>query len=212
MTDMTPLAIDHIIFATPDLDLGVERLFELTGLEASPGGTHPQWGTRNAVVILENQTYLEVIGPDPARDPATEVTLMGIQSLAAPCLVTWVARTADLERAEAQARAHDLDLGRILAGSRAQSDGTVLSWRLSDPEAEREGGVLPFFLDWGTTPHPALAAKPQGALVELTVEHPEPARIQGLNAALGLDVNVAYGAAPAVTAVLSTPRGNVELR
>lgn len=37
--------VDHIIYATPNLDLGIKKLEDLLGIKAIPGGSHPGLGT-----------------------------------------------------------------------------------------------------------------------------------------------------------------------
>jgi hypothetical protein len=74
------------------------------------------------------------------------------------------------------------------------------------------GGVVPFLIDWGTSPHPAASAAPGLSLASLRGEHPDAARVAALLARLGLPLPVDPGPAPALVATLDTPRGPVTLR
>ena len=59
-------------------------------------------------------------------------------------------------------------------------------WELTDPFADRAGGTLPFFIDWGASPHPAEAGPSGAQLLELRVEHPDAAAVATQLAALGV--------------------------
>jgi hypothetical protein len=217
-SDAHPL--DHLVYATRDLAESVAALEALLGARFAPGGSHHDWGTRNAILPLGASSYLEVIGPDPDVGAAVAVAPFGIASAAAPRLATWSAKGTDLARLAERARSRGVDLGATRRGSRFRPDGSLLSWEMTEPLAPRCGGVIPFFIDWGSTEHPARAARSEPSatgtearieLLDLRARHPEPERVAAFLAALGVHLVVERGAEPALAATLRAPTGTVVL-
>ncbi len=159
---MMERGLDHLVYATPDLDGSVKTLAERFGTAPVPGGAHPGWGTRNALIGLGTGLYLEIIGPDPAQPEPGRARPFLIDDLTEARMVTWAYRHPDpesvrdtLERKFQVTLPHeDVRLGPVRAMSRAPPDGSTLRWRLSDPMALPAGGAVPFVIDWGTTRHP----------------------------------------------------------
>ena len=205
-------AVDHLVYAAPDLDSAVARIERLLGVRATAGGSHPGMGTRNALISLGPATYLEIIAPDPAQADYRRPRVFRIDELDAPRLVTWAAKSDDIDRLATTKLDGGARLGAAMAGSRETPDGSRLAWQLTDPYQVIADGVVPFFIDWGDTPHPAGSASSRATLVELRAEHPDPERIRRMFAALGLDVAVTEAAEPALSAIIDSPRGRVELR
>ena len=203
--------VDHLVYATPDLAAGVERVERLLGVKAVPGGQHPGGGTRNALIRLGDETYLEIIGPDPDQPKPPRPRRFGIDELKAPRLVTWAVKGTDLDSIVKTAKSHGLDPGQVQSGSRKRPDGVLLSWRLTVSPVLTVDGIVPFFIDWGETPHPASALPKGCTLVALRAEHPDANRIQAGLTALGLNLRVDTGSAPALIATIRTPKGDVEL-
>ena len=119
--------VDHLVYTTPDLELGIQAIEKLTGVRASAGGQHPGLGTRNALIALGSSTYLEIIGPDPDQPAPHGARRFGIDGLKAPRLLTWVAKGTDLAPFVDRARANGVLLGDVISGSRKRPDGVVLS-------------------------------------------------------------------------------------
>jgi hypothetical protein len=207
-----PPAADHLVYATPDLQAGVDRVERLVGVRAAPGGQHPGRGTRNALVALGPATYLEIIGPDPEQPTPKDPRPFGIDGLREPRLVAWASKSADLEQIAGNAERHGMKLGPVIAGSRRRADGVLLAWRYTDPRIVVGDGIVPFFIDWGQTPHPAATAATGASLLALHAEHPDAARVQKMLDDLGVDLAVQPGRSPALVATINGPRGQVTLR
>ena len=86
-----------------------------------------------------------------------------------------------------------MTLGAVASGSRRRPDGVVLAWRYTDPTVVVADGLVPFFIDWGSSPHPALTAAKGATLTQLRAEHPDAPRVQKMIDALGLDLRVSPG-------------------
>ena len=203
--------IDHLVYATPDLNAGIDRIEQLLGVRATPGGQHPGIGTRNALIALGPSSYLEIIGPDLEQPKPERPRTFGIDDLRAPRLATWVAKGTDLEQLTRAAASHGVTLGDVIAGSRRRPDGVLLAWRFTDPRTVVADGIVPYFIDWGTSPHPSATAARGVTLAGLRAEHPDAPRVRAMLDHLGLDLPVKAGSQPALIATLDTPKGRVEL-
>jgi hypothetical protein len=94
--------------------------------------------------------------------------------------------------------------------SRRASDGTLLTWRLTSFATDPSDRLVPFLIDWGTTPHPTTAALPTLPLHSLQAEHPDPVRIQ-MRLALDMDLPVGSGQQPRLVVALQGPDGPIVL-
>jgi hypothetical protein len=204
--------VDHLVYAAPDLKLGIDAIEKLLGIRATPGGQHPGRGTRNALVALGPATYLEIIGPDSEQSKPAAPRTFGIDDLTSPRLVAWAARGTDLEHLVEEAARNGVMLGPVGSGSRKRPDGVLLSWRYTSPTTVLGDGIVPFFIDWGKSPHPAQTAAPGASLVGLRAEHPDAQRVQQMLRHLGLGLPVMPAPAPALIATVGTAKGKVELR
>ncbi|MGD8320700.1 MAG: VOC family protein [Gemmatimonadota bacterium] len=210
MTDSTLLSrIDHLVYAVPDLQAGMDRVEALLGVRPVPGGRHPHYRTHNAILSLGDTTYLEVIAPDPSAAIPDRGMPLGLQDLTAERLATWAVRTERI-MADAAAAASS-GVGQVEAGSRQRADGTLLTWKLTDPYAMPFDGALPFLISWGDTPHPAASAPCAGTLASLHIEHPEAERVRDALTPLDLGVEVRHADAVRLVATIRTDQGTVVL-
>lgn len=203
--------VDHIVLATPDVDDTADRLSITFGVRAVPGGRHPDWGTRNALFALGDDVYLEIVGPD-LEAPAPEAPRpFGIDDLSAPRVATWAVKGRSLDALVVEARSSGIDLGEVHRRTRRRPDGALLGWSMTASTAPRADGIIPFFIDWGVSPHPATTSPRCGTLVGLRARHPEAAQVRAMLKSLGLDLHVESGEAARLIATIETPRGRIEL-
>jgi hypothetical protein len=207
--------IDHLVYATPDLEPTIAELAERLGVQPAIGGRHLGRGTRNALVGLGGKRYLEIIGPDPEQGEPAEPRPFGIDDLDGAGLATWCARSSKpLADAVMAARTVGIEPGDPTPMSRLRPDGVRLEWVLTVPQMSGQfAGVVPFLIDWGESPHPSASAPAGVDLVQLRLAHPDPERLHVMLSALGADdgVELVEGSRPAVSALLSTSDGVLQL-
>lgn len=203
--------VDHLVLSTPDLDEGIGYIEHLLGTEVVPGGRHPDYGTSNALVSLGEHMYLEIVGPDPQRSTARMPVLFRINQVNEPRLVTWAAKGPKLADTVASARTAGIDLGEISGGARLRPDGTTLRWRLTDPYTDRMAGIIPFFIDWGDTTHPAATLPAQCELLTVNLDHPDAEKAERGLRAVGVITQVVTSDTARIRATIRTPDGIIEL-
>ena len=204
--------VDHLVYATPDLNRGVEEIEKLLGVRATAGGQHPGRGTRNALIALGPTTYLEIIAPDPQQPPPEQPRPFGLDALRQSRLVGWFINSRDLEQLRGEALRNGVHLGEVRSGSRRGPDGVELVWQFTDPSVVLADGIVPLFINWGESPHPANTAARGATLVSLRAQHPNLRGVSAMLRQLGVDLPVTEGQSPALIALIEGPRGRVELR
>jgi hypothetical protein len=205
------IQLDHLVYATPDLDDTVNELAHRLGVRASAGGQHPGRGTRNALIALGPRVYLEIVGPDPAQPPPATPRWFGIDRLTQPQLVGWAVATTDLERLASAAAAQGVHLGRVISGGRQRPDGVRFSWHVTDPTTVLGDGLIPFLIDWGPSPHPAETATQGVELVRFRAEHPEAPEVSRMLHVLGVSLSLDPGPTARLIATLRYGKSEIEV-
>ena len=205
-------AIDHIVYAAPNLAAGTAAVEALVGMSAAPGGPHPGMGTRNTLMSLGDDVYLEIIAPDPEQPDPPNGRPFDIDAMSEGQLITFAIHASEGETIEdvtAAMAACGEDPGPISAMSRVKPDGEEIHWSLTMSAGP---GLVPFVIEWGDTTHPATVTPTGCTLVSLSGTHPDPDHIRALHSAIGIDVDVAAGDTVTFEATLDTPNGRVTLR
>lgn len=198
--------LDHIMYATPDLDAGIAEIAELTGITPAFGGTHPGNGTRNALMSLGADQYLEIIAPDPDQDLSGTMGEELIQH-GGSGVRAWAVAATDLTVVSTVGRKHGLTPQPIIDMNRTTPDGVRLDWQICFLGGH---AMVPFFIDWKDSIHPAQTTPTGATLLDFTVSLPEPAEFAAFMEALGIEVSVDTGP-EAFSARLQTPLGVAEL-
>jgi hypothetical protein len=202
--------IDHLVYATPDVETTVAELARRLGVEAAAGGRHLGYGTRNALLSL-GDSYLEIIGPDEGQHRPAGGYWYGIENISHARLATWTARVEHIERVAAHAHGAGYDAGDVHKVFRETPDGEQLSWRLTMPMGAGDG-LVPNLIEWDDgCPHPSQTSPSGIELLQLRGYHPVPESINPMLGALGVELEVRVGDAPKLVAILDAPYGPVEL-
>jgi hypothetical protein len=198
--------IDHLVYLCPDLGPAVAGIAAQTGVRPAFGGQHPGLGTHNALLSLAGRTYLEIIAPDPAQPRPAELPF-GLGAVTQPGLRAWAVAPDDLDAAVRQAASAGFGYPAVVDRRRRTADGRELTWRMTTYPQPPGSAVVPFLIDWGSSAHPAGSAPAGLSLQEFGLRSPEPARLNALLSALGLNLNVESASRPALSAVLRGPKG-----
>ncbi len=197
--------VDHLVYAAPNLDAACAEIERRLGVAPSPGGQHIGRGTRNALVAIGPRSYLEIIAPDPDQPKPDGPRWFSVDSVETPRLVAWAASAANLPQLVADAGRRGVHLGSVASGSRKRADGVALSWEVTEPTAVLADGIVPFFIDWKTSPHPATSATVGPTLVELRARHPDPERVREMLDVLGIELSIERGDHAELAATFRSP-------
>jgi hypothetical protein len=201
--------VDHLIAGCRDLAHATGVIEAATGVRAAAGGTHQGKGTRNALLSLGTQRYLEIIAPDPEQ-PRLE-WFRGIGEMGEPHLVGWAASAGAIGAVAQYLRARDIAFTGPHAGFRIRPDGARLEWRtiILDDDA---GGLLPFFIEWNAgSIHPSAGAPAGCELAAFDVIYSDAARWSAAATALGIDLPATLGTSPRLRATIRGPSGTISL-
>jgi len=204
-------AVDHLVYAAPSLDAGIEAMAERLGVTAAYGGKHTGIGTHNALLSLGGSAYLEIIAPDPDQPPPTDPLPFGLDELREPGLVAWALSGTEIESRAESARAAGYDPGPVIAMTRALPEGGELRWRLCLRSPLAGDGLVPFLIQWEPGAHPSASSPGGCTLTDLTAEHPRPADVSRMTSAVGVDLPLVEAARPALIATIDCPHGTVVL-
>ena len=206
-----PEKLDHILLGSPDLQGGIAFVEQHTGVRATFGGVHPGRGTQNALLSLGERRYLEIIAPDPAQPGTKNPLASNLHSLAEPRLVGWAAHPGSISAFAERLRAAGLEFEGPTPGSRKRPDGKLLQWQIV-ALADAAAGLLPFFIEWGQdSVHPSVDATKGCTLVSFAAETPNPERLVAKLKTLNLDLAVEKAEKPRLHAVISGPKGKLDV-
>lgn len=163
------MRIDHVSYAAgPDgLAATAERLGELLTLTPRDGGVHPRFGTRNVILPLAEDRYVEVVEvlDHPSSDKAAFGQAVRARSSRGGGWMAWVVAVDDLAPVEQR-------LGReAVQGHRQTPEGHDLQWWQIGVKNVIDHGNRPFFVHWESSAdlHPSRLEPSRTRLTGLTL-------------------------------------------
>lgn len=163
------MRIDHVSYAAgPEgLQATAQRLGELLDVTPCDGGVHPRFGTRNVILPLAEERYLEVVEvlDHPSSDKAPFGQAVRARSAKGGGWMAWVVAVDDLAPVEQR-------LGRsAVDGNRHTPQGVDLRWKQIGVKNVIDHGSFPFFVRWESPPqdHPSQLAESSVRLHGLTI-------------------------------------------
>jgi hypothetical protein len=163
------------------------------------------------LLSLGGRQYLEIIAMDPGQAEAPGLLFPELKGLSQARLIAWAVAVENIGDTVKRAKAANILTIGPLEGSRAQADGSLLTWktlRIAGPSVEG----LPFFIEWQEdTVHPSRNSPSGCRLTSFVIEHTDAEGMRRTLRSLGADVNIAPGSRVRLKARLQTPKGEVEL-
>src|SRR6185436_15835096 len=160
---MSAMRVDHVSYAAErdGLKATAGRLAEKLGVSPVEGGIHPRFGTRNIILPLAHERYVEIVTvlDHPASDKAPFGQAVRARSEAGGGWLAWVVSVDDMSEVEKR-------VGREAAdGNRRRPDGVEHKWRQLGVKGLMADPQLPFYIHWDPqSPHPS-----DGATTDVTI-------------------------------------------
>ena len=138
--------VDHLVFAAAPTGLlaTAQRLSAALDEPSRDGGFHPRFGTRNRLIPLADDRYIEIVEvlEHPVADKAPFGQVVRARSEAGGGWLGWAISVDNLSGLERR-------LGRnAVDGSRHFPDGRLLEWKQIGVRGTQADPQLPFFIKW----------------------------------------------------------------
>ena len=165
--------LDHLVIAAETLEQGVDYVRSTLGVGIPQGGVHKTMGTHNHLMQLGGGSYLEVIAIDPDATIPHRLRWFGLDDALMrhslhqqPRLITWVMNTSGIEKL------HQASAFAIGTPTKLSRDNLCWQIALSEDGRLLANGLLPYIIQWHSTPHPSKAMADMGCrLQSLEIYH-----------------------------------------
>lgn len=211
---MSSVQWDHTVHYVNNLDAVIAQLSQY-GIRAFHGGTHPRWGTCNALSYfgLAYHEFLAIENLSLAQqtDRDNLVVHDAVQALPDHQVLSRVAlRTTDIVSVYYRLKQQGIEVAPIITGKRLDKQGRPVEWKMMTPGGSFQGLRYPFIIEWQETDEQRLEHLHQQGIIQ-----PHPAGEVALSAA-GFEVENPHATARRWSALFDLPMttraGNPALR
>ncbi len=205
--------IDHIVYTVSNLETTVLEFEKKLGVQAIFGGYHKTQGTKNALINLSDECYLELLASDPTNTKIKPPRWMGVDLLTKDQITRFALKSNTLEKDSHILQQYNPNMGVQSAGSRNAPDGSLLTWELTMPLATPEVEIIPFMIDWSKSDmHPTnYLPDMRCTLKALHVTHPKPEKLQELYKRLACEIEINKAEEVSLKMIIDSPNGPIEL-
>jgi len=214
------VVVDHLVVAAATLEQGLAWCEATLGIAPGPGGQHPLMGTHNRLFSIANsaypRAYFEIIAIDPDAPAPGRARWFGLDDpelhariAEQPQLIHVVGRSGMLDMHRWGLITVGCPPGDPVSASRQTPRG-LLEWQilLRADGSLQAGGALPTLIQWPGM-HPADDMPDSGVALKGLALRGLPPRARDVLRLRGVSFPADEG--PALTATLSTPKGELIL-
>jgi catechol 2,3-dioxygenase-like lactoylglutathione lyase family enzyme len=162
--------IDHLVLGVSDLDKAVDDFEEMTGVRPVMVVSHKGLGTKSARVAFQSCCFVEILGPDPKQSSTPLAKKLSELPSGKMVPVHYAVRNKQSDDTKKKWRDMGLEIDQVTMI--AVDQGMPWKWNLCFLENHDDGGLVPFFADWGDAHHAAGRLPIVGNLKEVTVSAP----------------------------------------
>jgi hypothetical protein len=172
--------IDHVILGCTDLDAAMEDFEKVTGTKPVMVVSLNGLGTKSARIAFESCCFIEIVGPDP-KQTCTSALKESLEKLPPGKTVpigyaVRHSRASDMKDEEFKKLGFECDQVTMVAKDR----GMPWKWDMIFLEGHGDGGLVPYYVNWGEAHHAAGRLPIVGTLDSVIVRAPSSHKLHEL--------------------------------
>jgi Glyoxalase-like domain len=171
--------LDHVLLGTANLESAMQDFEQKTGVKPVMVTSLKGCGTVSARLAFENCIFLEIVAPDPKQPDCTSALKERLAQLPVDGKTSMVPlgyavrhkKALDMQKERFEPMGFACDQVTMVAHDRMK----LWKWDmvfLEGPAAADDGGLVPFFVNWGDAHHAAGRLPILGTLDSVTVRAP----------------------------------------